>query len=162
MAIQLTINGTTYNFPENGEDASWGEELSSWATAVTESLNTLLGEGDILETPFTLPNNISSDTEVVGLFFNPALVRAANIDYTIYRISDTNPSGYAEVGKMFLIYDDSATVGQKWQLSQTSAGNSGVMFSIQDNGQIYFKSSDIGSTGYYGLIKFRAKALLKI
>ena len=107
MATKLTINGTTYQFPDNGEDPSWGTELTGWAQGVTEALNTLLGEGDILETAFTLSNNITTDTEVVGLFFNPSIVRAANIDYTVYRVSDTNPSGFAEVGKMFLLWKSS-------------------------------------------------------
>lgn len=161
MATPLTINGTTYQFPEPGESPDWGEALAAWASAVTDSLNTLLGEGDILETPFVLANNISSDTEIVGLLFNPSTVRAANIDYSIYRVSASNPSGYAETGRIFIIYDDSAASNQKWKLTQEANGNSGVSFSISDLGQLYYTSNDIGSSGYNGMMHFRAKALSK-
>jgi hypothetical protein len=161
MPISLVINGTSYNYPVSGENPEWGEDASAWAQAVTDALATLLSTGDILDTTSTINNNISSPTNINGAIFDPGTVRAANLDYAIYRISTSNPSGHAETGTLFLIYDDSAAVNQKWQLSQRTNGSSGVSFSITDNGQIQYISTDIGAIGYVGNIKFRAKALTK-
>lgn len=159
MPKTLVINGTAYQYPIPGEDPNWGDDGTGWAEAVTDALATLLGAGDILQTTFTITNNISVADNVNGLLFDPGVTRAANIDYSIYRISNTNPSGYAETGTIYIIYDTSASVGNKWQLSQRTTGNSGVTFSITDSGQIQYKSNDIGTTGYSGTMKFRAKAL---
>lgn len=161
MSIQLVINGTSYNYPIDGENPNWSE-ATDWAEAVTTALGTLLAPGDILETTFTINNNVAVLTNINGLLFDPGTVRAANIDYAIYRTSSTNPSGQAENGTIFLVFDDSATAGSKWQLSQRSEGtNAGVSFSITDGGQVQYTSNDIGSTGYVGSIKFRARTLSK-
>lgn len=159
MPVQLIVNGTAYQYPIPGEDPGWGEDGTDWAQAVTDVLNTLLGAGDILQTSFNINNNVGVATNVNGLFFDPGTVRAANIDYSVYRTSTANPSGFSETGTIYLIYDDSASAGNKWQLSQRTTGNSGVTFSILDSGQITYTSTDIGSVGYSGIIKFRAKTL---
>lgn len=161
MAINLIVNGTSYVYPDPGEDPNWGAGATDWASAVTDALNTLLASGDILDTTFSIDNNISIVTNVNGLLFDPGTVRAANIDYAIYRTSTANPSGNAETGVIYLIYDDSASAGSKWQLNQKIDGASGVVFSITDTGQVQYKSTDIGSTSYSGTIKFRAKTLQK-
>jgi hypothetical protein len=161
MAITLIVNGTSYEYPIPGEDPNWGQGATDWASAVTEALNTLLAPGDILETTFSIDNDISVATNVNGLLFDPGTVRAANIDYAIYRTSTLNPSGNAETGVIHLIYDDSASVGSKWKFSQNIDGASGVSLSITDAGQVQYKTTDIGTAGYSGTIKFRAKTLSK-
>lgn len=52
MTVSLTVNGTTYFYPETG-DTNWGNEATDWATAVTGGmlqkaggLFTLLAEAD--------------------------------------------------------------------------------------------------------------------
>ncbi len=162
MSVVLTINGTPYNYPVPGEDPTWGADATDWAKAVTEAISTLLGPGDILSSTFSIDNNISTDTNINGLLFDPGTIRAANIDYAIYRISSTNTSGYAENGRLYIVYDDNASSTNKWQLSQKTAGNSGVSFSVDDTGQLKYKSTDIGSLSYSGSIRFSAKALTKI
>jgi hypothetical protein len=163
MAVALTINGTTYQYPVPGQDPTWGADATDWAKAVTAALATLISPGDILQTQFTINNNISVATNINGLIFDSGTVRAANIEYTIYRISIANPTGQTESGRIHLTFDDSATVGQKWVLSQFSNGtNSGVVFSIDDStGQVQYTSSDINSIGYVGTITFAAKVLNK-
>lgn len=161
MSIPLTIAGTTFNYPESGTDPNWAEEASSWAVAVTEAINTLLSPGDILQTEFSIDNNISVATNVNGLLFDSGTVRAANVSYTIYRTSTAAPSGNAETGTLYLLFDDSAPVNQKWQMTQMKNGEAGVNFSIGDNGQIQYMSTDIGALGYSGVITFAAKTLSK-
>jgi hypothetical protein len=162
LAIALTINGVTYNYPVNGEDSgTWGESGTDWAEAVTDVLNTLISPGDILTTTATINDNIAVFTDVNGLNFDPTLVRAANVSYSIYRISNDNPSGHTENGTIYLNYDNSAGAGLKWTLAQQINGNSGVIFNITDLGQVQYKSSqiDTGGGGYSGVLKFNARTL---
>lgn len=163
MPVSLTVNGTTYQYPVPGEDPSWGSEATDWAKAITNVLNTLIAPGDILQTSFVINNNINIPTNVNGLIFDSGTVRAANIDYVVYRISTSNNYGQTESGRIHLTFDDSAPVNQKWTLSQTSSGTqSGIVFSIDDaTGQIQYTSSDIGTLGYVGNIKFSARVLNK-
>lgn len=163
MAKPLTINGTTYQYPESGENPNWsnGAGPTEWAEAVTDTLTTLIGPGDILNTTFAIDNNITVATDINGLIFDSGTVRAAFISYSVYRTSTSNPSGHTEVGSQQIIFDDSASVGSKWSLTQNSNGNAGIAFSIGDTGQVKYLSSDIGATGYSGVIKFSGKALPK-
>jgi hypothetical protein len=161
MAIVLIVNGTSYEYPIPGSDPNWGEGATDWAEAVTEALNTLLAPGDILQTIFSIDNNISVATNINGLLFDPGTVRAANVDYAIYRTSTLNPSGNAETGTIHLIYDDSAAVNQKWKLTQSTDGSSGISLSITDSGQMQYISSDIDVAGYSGEIRFKARTLSK-
>lgn len=159
MAVQVTIAGTVYNFPESGESPNWGREATETIVAMANALNTLLAPGDIFQTTFTLSNNIAVPTSVEGLIFDSVVTRAANIYYTIYRESNTTTSGKSEVGNMFIVYDDNASAGNKWLISKTSNGDAGVLFTMGDDGQVKFTSSDIGAAGYSGSIVFSARTL---
>lgn len=159
MAKQLTIAGTVYNFPVAGETPNWGQDATSCIVALAEALNSLLGPGDILQTSETIENNVSIASTINGLIFDPNVVRAATISYTIYRVSTANPSGFSEVSKAFIVYDDNAAIGQKWKMSIESNGDSGVLLSINDTGQVFFQSTDIGSSGYSGTMIFSARTL---
>lgn len=161
MATSLTIAGTTYEFPESGEDPNWGPNVTDWARGVTDAINTILSPGDILTTQFAIDNNISVPTNINGLLFDSGTVRAANVTYAVYRISNANPSGHAETGVLKLIFDDSAASGMKWKMTQDIDGSSGVAFSIGDNGQFQYVSTNIGTLGYVGTITFSAKSLAK-
>lgn len=159
MPVQLTVGNNTYNFPIQGEDPQWGSEATDWAQAVTDVLATLLAPGDILQTTATINNNVAVATNVNGLLFDPAQVRAANVDYSVYRTSSTTLSGAAESGTIHLIYDNNASAGSKWTLSQRKNSDAGISFSITDTGQIQYMSSNIGATSYSGTMKFSAKTL---
>ena len=159
MSIPLTIQGVTYNYPESGTDPNWAEEASSWSSAVTSALNSLLGSGDILLSTATIANNQSSSADVSGMLFDPTSVRAANISYTIYRVTATVTSGNAESGTIYITYDNNASSGNKWLLSQQINGSSGVTFSITDLGQVQYTSTSLAGASYSGTIKFSAKTL---
>lgn len=159
MAVSIVIAGTTYNFPESGESPNWGPEATDTIVAMAAALSSLISPGDILQTTFTIDNNISVATNVNGLLFDSGTVRAANIQYAIYRTSTANPAGNAETGLIKIIFDDDATVGEKWKLSQDKDGDAGVVLSMGDDGQMTYISTDIDSVGYVGTITFTAKSL---
>lgn len=160
MPITLIVNNTPFEYPIDGDSPGWGQAATDWATEVTLVLNELLGSSDIIQTPFVISNNVSVFTDILGLSFNTGLVRAAVIDYSVYRTSTASPSGHAETGVLNIVYDNSAAPGSKWSMIGYGVnGNSGVTFNITDAGQVQYKSSDIGAAGHSGIMKFRAKAL---
>jgi hypothetical protein len=157
----LTVGNQIFSYPNPGEEAGWGEDATGWASAVTEALNALIASGDILPTTLVLQNNQASFVDVTGLFFNASTIRAANINYAIYRVSNTTNPGLAESGLLMLDLNDTAPVGSKWTLIQIKNGDGGVAFSVTDGGQVQYTSTDIGLTGYTGVINFSAKVLTK-
>lgn len=160
MPQTLIVNNIPFEYPVPGDEPGWGQPASDWAAEVTDVLNDLLGPNDITQTSFTILNNISISSDVAGLSFNTGQVRSAIIEYSIYRVSTGSPSGNAESGIMNIVYDNSAAPGSKWLLTVGfQNGNSGVTFTITDNGQFQYQSSDIGAAGYNGIMKFRARTL---
>lgn len=161
MPVDIVINNQTISYPTPGDPPGWGEGGTDFALAVEAVLNELLGPNDIPETTFTIANNVSSFTTLNGLDFDPGSVRSAEIQYSIYRISDSNPSGNAESGTIKMVYDNDAAVNSKWVWAVGPvAGNSGVTFNLTDAGQFQYKSTDIGAAGYSGTMTFRAKSIL--
>lgn len=156
MSRPLIVNNNTFNYPDPGEDVGWGSESSDWASEVTEVLGSLLSTGDILLATFNVANNVSVFTDIVGLAFTAGLVRSVNVQYSLYRISTGNPSGNAETGTLAIVYDNNASSGNKWLLSQTATGDGGITFDITDLGQFQYKTTDIGAPGYQGILKFKA------
>lgn len=160
MPITLTVNNVPVEYPLPGDSPGWGAGATDWAEQVTIALNNLQSPTDIQQKTFTIQNNISSPTNVTGLSFNTGLVRAAFIQYSIYRTSTSNPSGNVEAGTMTIVYDNSAASGSKWSLvgGPISSGTSGVTLTITDAGQFQYQSTNLG-TGYSGVMHFSAKTL---
>jgi hypothetical protein len=160
MSVTLTVNNIPFEYPVSGDEPGWAEGATGWAEEVTEVLGELLGPNDIIETTFNIQNNISTFTNIASLSFNTGEVRGAAINYTIYRVSDTTTSGKAESGTINIVYDNAAASGSKWTYTVFGVnGNSGVTFDVTDAGQFQYKSTDIGSAGYSGVMTFRAKSL---
>lgn len=156
MAKTLTVNNIPFEYPTSGDEPGWGGPATDWATEVTEVLNNVIGPDDILETSFNLENG-QTDQNVSGLVFNISSVRSAIIEYNIFRSSDSEPNGLLEAGEIYIAYN---TLTSSWIIASGSVvGNAQVSFSITNLGQIRYSSSDIGSTNYSGLMKFKARAL---
>lgn len=157
MAIQLTINGETYQFPSNGDSPSWGESITDWAQAITNAVNSAVGNGDIIQTVVTINNNQTSSTNVGGLVFDTSTVRGAIVDYSIYRT--TSSVELVEVGTMYLSYK---SVANTWELCQVGMSTTaGVTFTVSPSGQVLYTSDNQSGTSYTGTMSFRARALLQ-
>lgn len=160
MAIELELQGTTYEIPSPGEDPNWGESLSAYLSAVNEALSLLLGPNDILPRSANILNDQAAPVLIRGFFFNPAEVRAANIQYTIFRQTDTQT--VVENGEMLLNYNAAAPVNEKWKISQDRSGNTFTLFTITDDGQFYYTTNDLTGANYTGTVRFSAKSLTNI
>jgi hypothetical protein len=156
MAKTLIVNNTPYEYPTEGDAPGWGADATGWAEAVTEVLSNLQGPNDILETSFSIANNQTTLADVTGLSFNAGSVRSSRINYSIFRISDSNPSGNAESGVIDIVYDNNAG----WLIAQgDTVGFAGCIFTITPAGQFRYTSTDIGSLNYIGEMRFYAKSI---
>lgn len=161
MSVQLTINGTTYNFPSSGQDPNWSESLIAWATALTDAFNSAIaGTGDILESSASIANNTSAATDVNGLLFTTSTVKSAIVNYQCY--IDAGTTGNSETGVILLTYDDTGSVGNKWLMAAQKVGDAGISLSITDAGQVQYKSTDLGNASYTRRMVFSAKVLNRI
>lgn len=152
MSTPLTINGTTFNYPVSGEAPNWGEEATGWAAEVTAVLGTLNGPGDILNTLVSVANNQAVAANIPGLSFDTSIVRAAKIDYYIYRVTSLEEK--VEQGTIHLAYKPVANV---WDLANTYSGDAGITFTITTGGQMQYTSDNMTGTGYTSRMRFIAK-----
>ena len=74
MSVILTVNNTPYEYPEQGDQAPWGEAATGWATEVTNVLATVKGPSDLLETSFELVNNQTTFASIPGFTFESQTV----------------------------------------------------------------------------------------
>ena len=160
MSVTVVINNQTFQYPVAGTEPGWGQDAELAFVALVDVVNSLQSPNDILLTQFNIPDNATSPATINGLSFDSS-VRAAEVFYSIYRISTDSPFGHTETGKLLLTLDSSAPSGSKWLMTQQADGNAGVSFSVADSGQISFISSqiDMGGGGYSGIIKFSAKTI---
>lgn len=154
MATQVTINGTTYFIPVQGQNPPWGEELHDLLQALVTIANNTFSVGDISTTNFTIANNNTSASDVTSLSFDPAVIRSATITYSIYRSTSINE--LSEHGHILVTYKNTANT---WELARFAVGDAGVTFSILPTGQIQYVSSNLAGTSYTALLKFSAKAI---
>ncbi len=153
MAISITIDGTTYLLPENGNPPPWGSDLSDIIVALANAVANSTGPGDINTTTFVVPNNQSSPLPVTGLFFDQSTIRSAQVNYSIDL--STNTQELVENGTLFLNYNSTTNT---WNQSQFSNGFSGIVFSISA-GQVAITSPNVTGSSYAGSLKFNARAL---
>lgn len=156
---EVVLQGTTYLIPKPDANPPWGEELNDLLKALTNAFATLVGVGDIPETAATINNN-QSTTVVPGLNFDSALIRSAVIQYQITR--STNLSVLIEEGNLEIFYNSSLPIGQKWTMIRQGGGESEVVLTVNDSGEVLYSSNNMAGTSYTGIIKYQAVALLQV
>lgn len=97
MSKLVEIGNKTYNLPLQGENAPWGEEQSDIINAIIESLNTLQGPDDIIETSETILNTTGAK-EIISFHFNSVNVRSFEAPYNISRTIDKEITSYSGNG----------------------------------------------------------------
>lgn len=153
MSVTITINGTPYNCPTQGQSPPWGEDLTDIILALTEVANNVAGTGDITKTTFLFANNQASAANITGLSFDSSLIRGAIVDYSIYR--STSLAEESETGQIYLNYKSTANT---WEFAQVASGSCGITLSITSLGQMQYTSTNLSGTSYSGKIVFTAKA----
>jgi hypothetical protein len=154
----LNIAGVVIDFPNTSQAPNWAPAVIQFAEAVTNALSLLVGAYDVVPQQFILdsvPNAVN--TAITNLSFSTTQVRSALVSYAIYR--NTNTITVSEAGQLTVVYNESAGVGLKWQMLRESDSDAQVIFSIDDDGQIYINTTALAGVGYNGKISYSAKAL---
>lgn len=154
MSKKLIIGSEEFEFPVQGSNPDYGEEITSWAEAVTDALSTVQGPNDILETSATIANNISSFTNIPGFNFSTTEVRSINAEYLVERATTSPVDKIVETGYIEGYYD-----GTNWGISIRVVGDAGIEIDITSGGQMQYKSSNMAGLGYTGTIKFKARTI---
>lgn len=153
MSTTVLISGTEFSIPSQGENPPWGDDLNSLLLNMVELLTTLSASTDIATTSFVIDNNVAAFTNIVGMSFNNATVRSGIISYSLYRA--TTLSELSEAGHLYVTYK--STLGS-WEIAQTAVGNSDVLFTITNAGQVQYSSSNMLGANYVGKLTFNAKS----
>lgn len=160
MPRNLTIGNEVFEFPEVGENAGYGSEVTDWAQAVTDALANVQKPNDILTTSATINNNQSIATNIPGFSFSTAEVIAIDCRFFIKRVTTGPNATYVEVGYIEGYFD-----GSNWGISIRSTGHAGVEgdigveLSILPSGQIQYRSSNVPGATHTGIIFFEAKVI---
>lgn len=177
MSIEIKINNSIIDFPTSAQSPNWAPALIEFAQNTADALDGISGEFDIsplvvdivntgVETAITSPSGAK-------LSFSTNDVRAAFIRYSIYRKDSTGYS-HAETGLLSIVYNPDGTGGSKWETQREFTGNktpegsaggatSGVLFRVDDSGQVYYTAVPIFSDAqYFGKLSVAAQALAQI
>lgn len=106
------------------------------------------------ETQVSLTNNQASPVAISGLAFSESTYRAVEVKYTIERRTDTQ--SYRQFGRLICLYDERTA---SWSLSDiidagASGETSGVQFSIDNTGQVYYSSDDTTGASHVGNLRY--------
>lgn len=147
MSVTLTVNGTPYNFPNQGQEPPWGENVTEWASAITSALASLNSDVDILTTSFN-PANAQTlvSQNIVGFSFDNAKVQGFIAEYSIYRVvkdsSNVITEEYVESGN---IYGNYLAGAGTWTISKlgNDIGSTGISIKILNTGQLVYNSTNL-------------------
>ena len=152
MSKILIIGTEEFEFPEEGDNPSWGEQVSDWAEAVSDALQNVQAPNDVLRTSANIANNVTTPTNIPGFSFDTSEVVSINADYIIRRTTNSPTQILQESGYIEGNFD-----GTNWTISRRFNGDAAVELDITPAGQIQYTSSDLAGAGYSGFIIFRAK-----
>lgn len=156
---EYIVAGTPYDFPATSQSPNWAPGIVDWAGGVTDALSSLVGPFDVIPQQFildTVPNAV--DTAITNLSFSTTEVRSALITYALYR--NTSTTTVSEAGTLTIVYNPSNGVGLKWEMLRESDSDAQVVFSVDDDGQVFINTTALGGINYNGFISYSAKALL--
>lgn len=156
MSKKVVVNGNTYTLNQQGDNPPHGEQLSELLEALVDVSNSVVGTGDILQTSFSLSNDVVDETVVTGLQFDPALVRSAIVEYSIYRSTSSDEA--SECGTMLVTYK---SIASTWEVARYSVGDAGITFTFDNVGQGKYISTNMSGTGHTGTLRFRARAFIQ-
>lgn len=149
----LTVGTEIFNFPIEGENSGYAEEVTDWAVAVSDALSTVQAPNDLLTQSATLLNNQTTFADISGFIFNSAEVISINAEFIIIRTTASPLNNLVESGFIQGNFN-----GSSWSYSVgPCVGNAGIEFDITSAGQLKYKSTDVIGTSYSGTITFKGK-----
>lgn len=159
MSIPIIIQGTTVNFPASGDSPNWAPAVIQFAQLVSAALSFFVGPFDIPPQTFVMVANVNNNVNLPNLSFPTTQVKGAIISYSVFRSTNTNT--VSETGTIYVNYNPTFPVNQKWEINKDFIGNANITFNITDVGQIQFSTTSLAGTSFAGSITYQAKAILK-
>ena len=176
MAKDVIVGNEPFKLSQSGDAKGWGSDQEDLIQALIDQVNSFFGPGDILPTTALIQNNagtyggIDTDTPTPGTYelitsfqFDSNVVRFFEVEYTVIRVSSTEPTVY-EVGKIFGLNDPTVTSGNAWTINvqKMSDAEAGIDFDINSSGQMVYATTDIANYNPAdSFINFKAKAIVK-
>lgn len=161
MSFPINIRGTIINFPSTAQSPDWSPAIIAFSQAVEDALLGLVNNGDISPQVQTIDvSNPGSGVVINNLSFSTSDIRAAFINYSVFRQTDTNQ--VAEAGTMTIVYNPSNPSGSKWERTREFEGDAQISFTVSDTGQFSFSTTAISGPNHQGWIAFSAKALSQV
>jgi uncharacterized protein YjbI with pentapeptide repeats len=152
MSKTLIIGSEEFDFPLQGENPDWGEQVTDWAEAVSDSLKSVQQPNDLLRSIATINNNVTTFTNISGFNFDTAEVRTINAEYIIKRTAVSPAANLVESGFIQGNFD-----GTNWNMVRRQVGDAGIEFDITPAGQVQYTTTNLTGSSYAGSIIFRAK-----
>lgn len=152
MPKVLIVGTEEFEFPVQGENPSYAEQITDWAEAVTNALGTVQQPNDILTTTASVLNNQPSFTNIPAFIFDSSEVISINAEFIITRTTTAPVNNLVESGFIQGNFN-----GSEWTFTVESINNAGIEFNITPSGQLQYKSTDLAGSSYAGTILFRGK-----
>lgn len=158
MSVQIVIQGTIIDFPTSDEAPNWADAVVQFAQAVEAAIAVAIGPFDLAPQVLNIDAyNPGTNIDIINLTFSTTQVRAADIFYSVYRNTTTVTA--VEQGIIHIVYDPSAPVNNKWNISQERTGDASISFNITDVGQVRFTTTSLAGLNHTARLTFSAKAL---
>lgn len=162
MSIPINIANTIINFPESGAAPNWAPAVIQFAIAVQDALASFVGPFDIPPQIYTMTSNANNNVNLPNLAFPTTTVRGAIISYSVFRnTTGTGAQTISETGQIYVNYNPTNPVGNKWEINRDYIGNAQVTFNITDVGQVQFSSTLISGLNHTGKVTYQAKSILQ-
>jgi len=105
-------------------------------------------------------NNVSIEKKIDGLQFDQKVAQFYSIEYLIKRVKLSGPTSadYYESGLLHVIYKNAR---KNWTIRKVFSGPdvSGVTFTINSNGQVFYTSTNLTGTYALGKLTFRVVSM---
>lgn len=153
----ITIQGTPVNFPDSSASPNWAPAVIQFAQLVETALASSIGPYDVSPQSFIADAyNPGTNVDLPNLAFPISTVRAAFIRYSVFRTTSTTTN--YEQGHLLVIYNPSASVGNKWEITRDYIGDGKITFNITDAGQVQFSTTTMGGINHSARIAYAAQA----
>lgn len=117
-----------------------------------------VGDFDVAPQVYTMVANLNTNVSLPNLSFPTAQVRAAFINYSVFRTTDAPATAY-EAGVLTVVFNSTTST---WEIIRGPyAGDGQITFSITNGGQVQFSTTALSGSNHVGMISYTAKTLLQ-
>lgn len=160
MSISIVIAGTVIEVPNTSDNPNWGPSMVTFFKAVESAFASAIGPYDIppqiMNIDGTTYNPTATPQNITNLSFSTSTVRAAFVEYSVFRTGDTPTETAYEAGNIIAVYN---TTAGTWDVTQDKVGDGRIAITVDATGQFQFTTTAVGTTNHLGKISFKATAL---